>query len=273
MDLMYLMKREMFRRKYSVETIKAYADNVNKFLRYIQKEPRQITKQDVKDYLYHLADKNLSGSTLNQNLQAIKFALEEILNKRLYFVKLPYSKLPKTKPTVLTKEEVKKLLSVIENPTHNLMIKLMYSAGLRVKELVRLKVEDLHFEDKIGWVRKGKGNKDRLFILANKIKPRVLEHIQQNNLTHGNYLFKGRKGHITVKSIQEIVKQASKKAGLQKNIHPHTLRHSFATHLIENGYDVVSVQSLLGHSSVETTMVYVHLCSPKMISIKSPIDD
>ena len=104
------------------------------------------------------------------------------------------------------------------------------------------------------------------------MKEKLKEHIKQNQLTYYFYLFPGRNGHIHQRTIQEIVKEAAKKANIQKNVHPHTLRHSFSTHLIEDGYYVASVQSLLGHSSAETTMIYVHMASPKMISIKSPFD-
>jgi len=144
---------------------------------------------------------------------------------------------------------------------------------LRVSELVNLKVRDLDLNLNHGWVRHGKGNKDRLFIIANSLKERLLSHIKEKNLDYNSWLFNTYNGHISVRSIQEIVKKAAKKAKIYKKVHPHTLRHSYATHLIENGYDIASVQSLLGHNSAETTMVYVHLASPKLINVKSPLDD
>lgn len=169
MDLLYLVKREMLRRKYSHRTIVTYQYCLRRFLNWSKKEPRKITKYDVSEYLHLLCDKGKSASTMNVHLMAIKFALEEILNKR-FFVKLPCSKTPQRIPTVLTKEEVYKLCSAITNPKHLLMIKLLYSAGLRVSELVHLKVSDLEYSQGIGWVRSGKGNKDRLFILAEAVK-------------------------------------------------------------------------------------------------------
>ncbi len=188
-------------------------------------------------------------------------------------VNIRYSKTPKTVPTVLSKEEVMRLIEAIKNPKHRLMAKLIYSAGLRVSELVHLKAKDLELDKNLGWVRNGKGNKDRLFIIAKSIKHELLDYIKKENLSYDSWIFKGQKqGHLTVKAVQSIIKEAAKKAGIPKNVHPHTLRHSFATHLIENGYDVTSIQSLLGHNSSETTMVYIHAASPKMIAVQSPLD-
>ena len=149
----------------------------------------------------------------------------------------------------------------------------MYSAGLRVSELVHLKVEDFNFENNYGWVREGKGKKDRLFIIAKKLKEEIIEHIDKNALKHDSWLFPGFKNkHYSVSSIQNIVKKTAKKASINRNIHPHTLRHSFATHLIQNGYSVLELQPLLGHRNIETTLIYTHMASPNLIKIKSPFD-
>ena len=153
------------------------------------------------------------------------------------------------------------------------MIKLLYSAGLRVSELVNLRVRDLELENNFGWVRSGKGNKDRMFILAGSLKEELIYHTENNKLDYDSFLFPSYNGHLSVRSVQEIIKKAAKKAGIKKNVHPHTLRHSYATHLIENGYDVATVQLLLGHNSPNTTMVYVHIAKPNMLNIKSPLDN
>ncbi len=272
MDAIYLMKREMLRRKYSLRTIKSYSYCLNKFLLYFKdKNPRKLTKRDVKDFIdYNLIDKNRAGSTVNLYFNAIKFLMENILNKRLMY-NVKYSKVPKTLPVVLTKEEVKRLINSIENSNHKLMIKLMYSAGLRVSELVSLKVKDLEFSKNYGWVRQGKGRKDRLFIIAKSLNEELQKFTLNKNLE--DFVFIGNnRNHISQRTIQEIIRKASKEAKIKKNVHPHTLRHSFATHLIENGYDVASVQSLLGHNSAETTMIYLHTASPKMINVESPLD-
>ena len=271
MDMIELMKKELLRRKYSLRTIKTYGDCLNKFLLFCKKEPRKITKKDIKDYLDNLQERNKTGSTINIHLNALKFAMEEILNKN-FMIRIKYSKTPKTLPVVMTKEETIKLISSIENEKHRLMIKLMYSAGLRVSELVNLKIIDLDLEKNYGWVRHGKGNKDRLFIIADTLKEELLNYINGDKLEPDNYLFEGYNGHISARTIQVIIKKAAKKAKIIKNVHPHTLRHSFSTHLIEDGYDIISLQSLLGHNSAQTTIQYVHMASPRIISVKSPLD-
>lgn len=150
----------------------------------------------------------------------------------------------------------------------------MYASGLRVSELVHLKVKDVEIDRGFGWVRKGKGNKDRPFIIAEKLRDEIDKHICLNKLDSFDYLFKSFEGmKISPSTIQRIVKKAAKNAKIRKNVHPHTLRHSFATHLIEDGCDVKNVQGLLGHSNIQTTMVYVHIANPRLLVVKCPFDN
>lgn len=271
MDVPELIRKEGLRRGLSHKTIKTYRQCVKKFFMQCPKDPKEIKKQDIRDYLDKLIEKGSAGNTINVNLNALKFLYEDILNKRL-MLRIKFSKTPKIKPVMLSKEEVLRLIGAVKNQKHRLMVKLMYSAGLRVNELVNLKPEHFDFKNNHGWVRKGKGRKDRMFIIAECLKNELVRHIAEHCQNKLVYLFRGQKGHITTATVRAIVKQAVKIAGIKKNVHPHTLRHSFSTHLIENGYDVASVQSLLGHSSAETTMVYVHMASPRMINAKSPLD-
>ena len=176
-------------------------------------------------------------------------------------------------PTVLDKEEIVNLINSIENKKHQLMIKLIYSAGLRVSELLNLKVHDLNLINNFGYVRSGKGNKDRLFIIADSLKQELFDYIIDNRLNQDSYIFKSYRGMMSPRSVQEILKKAAKKAKIEKRVHPHTLRHSFATHLIENSYSVSEVQSLLGHKSPETTQIYLHVATPNFLSVRSPLDD
>lgn len=273
MDVLYLIKKETFRRGYSQKTTLAYCHCVKKFMNFCHKEPRKYTKADIKDYIDHLLDKKLSGSSINVHLNALKFLMEEILCKRV-MLRIKYSKTPKQLPVFLSKKEVIDLFDAVINPKHKLILELIYSAGLRVSEVVSLRKQDLEFERGIGWVRKGKGGKDRPFIIARSLEARLKKFISENCVNPASFLFHGRKcRHLHTRSVQEIVKQAAIRAGIEKSVHPHSLRHSFATHLIENGYDVATVQPLLGHNSAETTMAYVHMASPAMISVKSPYDD
>lgn len=267
------MHREMLRRGYSPRTISTYTQCINNFMKFCKKELRTVTKADIKYYLDKYIDNQCAGNTINVNLNALRFLMEEILGKRI-MLKIKYSKVPKTAPVFLTKEEIKRLFDAVKNEKHLLILELLYSAGLRVSEVINLKRCDFEFDRMIGWVRKGKGMKDRPFIIARCLENKLKEFIQKNCPSSGSYLFLGygcRK--LSPRSVQEIVKRSAKKAGITKNIHPHSLRHSYATHLIENGYDVNAIQPLLGHNSAETTMGYIHMASPKMVNVRSPLDD
>lgn len=275
MDVLYLIEGETKRRGYSPRTTETYCGCVHKFMRWAKKEPRRITRQDIQQYIDRLVDKNRSGSTINVYVNALKFLMQEILGKRI-LLRIKYSRVPKRLPAVLSKDEVRRLIEAIENPEHRLMIELMYSAGLRLSELVHLKAKDIALDNCAGWVRKGKGGKDRLFIIAQRIKEKLKRHVEKNCPSPDSWVFAGRKGrHISIRVPQEIVKKAAKKSGISriKEVHCHTLRHSFATHIIENGYGLIALQNLLGHSDAETTMVYIHTAKPRIVDVKSPYDE
>jgi integrase/recombinase XerD len=268
MDILYNMKREMLRRKLSPKTVKTYLQYTKLFLLDNKnKHPKEFSKKDVRQFLYKMEEKELSGSILNVAHNALRFMMIEILHKACY-LKIKYSKIPKKKINYLTKDEINKILNVIENSKHKLLVSLMYGAGLRVSEVTNLKVSDFSFEENIGWVKGGKGNKDRPFIIPFSLK----KELEQTCKNANNFIFLGRKGSLSVKSVQEIVKKAGLKAKIKKHIHPHMFRHSFTTHLLESGLDVTSIQSLLGHVRPETTLCYSHMLKPKMIAIKSPLD-
>lgn len=266
------VKRECKRRRYSQKTVKTYLYCINRFLEFSKKEIGKISKKDVRLFLEHLSEKGVAGNTMNVAHMAVRFLFENVLKKKMW-IDIKYSKVPKKLPVVLTKEEIKKLFSDIENDKHRLMVELMYSSGMRVSELIHLCVKDLDLEKNYGFVRFGKGNKDRIFIIAQSLKERIKRLIEEEKLIPDNYLFcSNRDKCYSPRSIQMIIKNAVKKAKIGKMVSCHTLRHSFATHLIENGYSVSEVQSLLGHKSPETTFIYLHVASPEMIKIKSPLD-
>lgn len=268
-----LIRKEALRRGFSPRTIKTYCFCVEKFLSsYRNKELKCITKKDVQEYFDRFIENGRPGNTINVHLNAVKFLFEEVLRKRLT-VNIKYSKTPQRLPEFLTKEEMVRLLDSISNPKHTLMITFLYAAGMRVGELVSLKVRDFEFNQNYGWVRQGKGGKDRIFIIPQKLKSELLDWIEKQKLSLGDWLFTGYgKNHISPATIQAIVKDAAKKAKIFKKVHPHTMRHSFATHLIQNGYAVTEVQPLLGHSSLQTTMIYLHMAAPELLKVKSPYD-
>ncbi len=267
-DIIYNMKKEMLRRKLSPKTIKTYIGFVKRFLLVNKnKSPKEFSKKDVRRFLYKLENQEVSGSTLNVAHNALRFMMIDILHKSMY-LKIRYSKIPTRRIEYLTKNEIHRILSVINNPKHKILVSLMYGAGLRVNEVVKLKRSDFSFEENIGWVINGKGGKDRPFIMPEKIKKDLI-NLSQNQ---SSWIFPGRKSHLTVRSVQNLVKEAGIKANIKKHIHPHMFRHSFTTHLLESGLGVSTVQSLLGHSRPETTLGYSHMLKPKFISIKSPLD-
>ena len=272
-DISVAIKKEAYRRRYSPRTIKTYQKCIERFLRKTRKGVDKISKVDAREFLSDLSEKGVAGSTLHVYHMAIRFLFEDVLNKRIQ-LDLRYSRKPKKLPTVLGKSEVWKLIQSIKNGKHRLMISLMYGAGLRVSELINLKICDLVLDNGYGFVRNGKGGKDRIFVIDSLLIPVINNLIEIEELDFNGLLFiSSRARKYSVRTLQVIVKRAAKQACLEnwKEVHPHTLRHSFATHLIKNGYDVTNVQAMLGHKSPETSMIYVHMASPNMINVKSPL--
>ena len=265
------IKKACIRRGYSKRTSATYEVCINKFFRYCKKDPRSVKKTDIEIYINRLIKRDKARSTVNVHLSAIQFYYKTIL-KRNVTVNLPYMKQQKKVSEWLTKEEVIQLLNQIKNKKHLLLTKLLFSSGMRVSEIVNLKVKDLEFDQSYGWVRQGKGNKDRMFIIAENLKQDLIDWIKNNNLVYSDYIFSGHNKHLSVQSVQQIIKKAAKQAKIKKNVHPHTLRHSFATQLLENGYQPQDIQPLLGHSHLETTLTYLHALAPKLLKVQSPLD-
>jgi len=201
---------------------------------------------------------------------ALKFYYDEVLKKGIVNVKTP--KAEKHLPTVLTRDEVKKLIDGAKTAKSKFIIMLLYSSGLRLSESLNLHIKDLELEEKIGWVRKGKGNKDRLIILSESLI-KALNGLKLD-LNNDSYLLANKKGQaLTARNVQKIVGRAAKKAGIRKNVSPHTLRHSFATHLLESGTDIRKIQELLGHANLQTTQIYTQVSTAELKKVKSPLDE
>lgn len=231
------------------------------------KTPEQITQQDVKNFLADKMSERASASGI-LFLASIRFAYSNIFGKDpTAGIKRP--KRESKIPQVLTKEEVLKLIDSADNQKSKLILQLLYSSGLRVSEIVNLRKSDLDFNEKTGWVRGGKGGKDRMFILSEKLVKKLEKFIDKN--PDWQYLFSQAKP-LSTRNIQKIVQNAARKTGIDKHIHCHTLRHSFATHLLENGENLRKIQLLLGHTSLSTTERYVHVSSAELKKVKSPMD-
>jgi|SRR3989338_5852029 len=277
--ILYMQKEEFLKKietelkisKNSPHTIKNYI-LANKFLLdFSIKNPEQLTEDDVKLFMAEkLSDK--SPMSIILFLSAIRYSYTNILQKDITLgIKRP--KRDKKIPEVLTKEEIQKLLQVIENRKSRLMISLIYACGFRVSELVNLKIKDLNFEEKSGFVRSGKGRKDRFFNIPNFLIKDLQTQIKNQQETRQEFLFTGPNGKLTDRNIQKIVRKAAKKAEIQKSVHVHTLRHSYATHLLENGVDIRIIQELLGHADLSTTQIYSHVSTQQLKKIHSPLDD
>jgi len=256
--------------KASEHTIKNYVRANKSLFGFTGKIPEDIGEDDVKKFMAeNLSDK--ASSSIILFLSAIRYAFSSLLKKD------PTSGIKRPKkeqkiPAVLTKQEVKKLLNSIENQKSKLMLSFIYACGFRVSELVNLKVNDLDFDENIGYVKQGKGRKDRIFNIPLNLKKTLMKTAERQRKEGREYLFSGPKEKLSERNIQKILKKAAEKAGIKKDIHPHTLRHSFATHLLENGTDIQKIQELLGHADLSTTQIYTHISKEELKKIKSPFE-
>ncbi|MBS3101045.1 tyrosine-type recombinase/integrase [Candidatus Woesearchaeota archaeon] len=258
-------------RGFSQKTVEAYIYHTKKFFDFIKKEPQNVDEGDAKRYIaYLMSDRKYRPSSINLALSSLKFFYNEIVkNPAFNAVKAP--KLEKKLPTVLTKEEVKKLLNAAENPKHRLLIEFMYSSGLRVSECVSLKIDDLDLSEKMGKIRHGKGNKERYIILSESLIQHLSVYLSTKK-DSSTYIFSINNRPITIRQAQKVVKRAAKKAGIKKRVFCHALRSSFATHLLEAGTDIRVIQELLGHSNLATTQIYTKVSTQQLKKVKSPLD-
>jgi len=263
--LIQKLEKELKLRNFSKETIRGYLYSVNKFLKY--SKGKGINKNILKEFiLKHLEKQN--PSSVAKDYFAIKFFFEKVLKEK---VKLPSIKRNKTLPDILTIEEIKKIIKNTANIKHKLIIKLIYGTGLRVSEIVNLKKENVNIEEELIKIKLSKGKKDRFVKIPCSIKEELNNYMK---LEIGEYLFESnRGGKLTKATIQAIIKNAGKKARIKKRVYPHLLRHSFATHLLEQGTDLRIIQKLLGHSSIKTTQIYTQISQASIRNIKSPLDN
>jgi integrase/recombinase XerD len=264
------LEAELRLRGSSARTSSIYLYYNTKFLDYIKKSPNEITEDDIKEYLSYKLSKNVSNSTVRLISSALKFYYSEILGKNIVLVNMPRG--DKMLPVVLSKKEIKHLLNKTENVKHRLLIELLYSTGIRLTECVNLKYGDLDLSENIGWIRKGKGSKDRIFIISDKFKMDLISYRKEHGFDQDGFIFEVRGKKMSPRGIQWAITMSVRRAGIKKNVHVHTLRHSFATHLLENGVDIRKIQKLLGHTNLATTQIYTQVSSQEIKKIKSPLD-
>lgn len=256
-------------RNYSPRTIRAYVQANERFLSAMNKKPQQVTRTDIMSYLSALSDR-VSANSLSAHFHALKTYYTDIL-KRSFFQDIKHPKREKTLPTVLSKEEVQKLLVHTKNPKHYAIVALLYGAGLRISELLALKMRDIDFCRSTIVVKQGKGRKDRITLLPNELVPTLQKQAETKSAEE--YVFTSKRGKkLQSRTVQKVLEQSAQRAEIKKHVTPHTLRHSFATHLLEAGTDIRYIQALLGHAKLETTQRYTHVAVGTLERITSPLD-
>lgn len=268
-ELLQELKDTCILRGYSKRTLKSYYYNVQRFLNFVEKSSLNLNNQSVKSYLLILSN-GLGTNSMRLQYASISFFFREILKIPFNTQEIPIKKKEKQLPKVISKEKINKLINFAENLKHKIIIELLYSSGLRLQELIDLKRKDIDFDRNIIHVKKGKGKKDRITLMSEKIKIDLLKYYSNYNFKT-DYVLEGRKGRYTKKSVQKVLKALGKKIGIK--VTPHMFRHSFATHLLESGTDIRHIQKLLGHSNLSTTEIYTQVSNKDLSNIKSPLDD
>jgi integrase/recombinase XerD len=255
-------------RGFSKLTAKMYILYNLQFFNKYKIEPQKVTEDDIKLYLSDKLQQGLSTKSIALIKSALLFLHNELLGKKIE-IKTP--KITRNTPQVLSKEEIKRLFSVVKNPKHKLMFQLYYGSGLRLSEALVLKVKNIEFEEKVIWIRNGKGGKDRMTIMSKVMSEKLKEFTKYK--TKDDFVFVNPQGDpMSGRSIQKVIEKAKVESNMTKDVHIHTLRHSFATHLLEAGVDIRYIQVLLGHSSLETTQIYTNVSNNELKKIHSPLE-
>jgi len=267
------MKEDFELRGYSLATLKCYVSHIKRFIDFHNKSPELLGDAEIREYLLHcITKKNLNESTVNTSYSALKFFYEITLEREWNFRKVFRRKVPRKLPVVLSKEEIKAILNSVDNLKHKAILTTIYAAGLRIGEAVKLKIEDIDSKNMQVIVRDGKGKKHRYSILSKSNLEILREYWKRYKPQE--FLFEGKEqnSHITSDSVQRVFKKAKNKCGINRKASVHTLRHSFATHLLEAGTDICYIQRLLGHTCISSTTIYLHIRRMDLINIESPLE-
>ncbi len=258
---------------YSNKTIKAYTGHMSRFMKY-NSEYNTFNEKIIKSYILHLKENmNCSHSYISQLIGSLKFWYIKIKKLPDFEFCIIHPRKEKKLPNVLSKQEVQNIISKIQNLKHKTIIMLIYSAGLRISEAAQLKVSDINSQRGLIKISQGKGKKDRVTLLSEKVLKTLREYYKGYKPEY--WLFPGANSErpITTRSIQNVFEQARKNANISTKATVHWLRHSFATHLLESGVDLRYIQELLGHQSSKTTEIYTHVSSKEIAKIRNPLDD
>ena len=273
-----MMLEELQRRNYSEDTTRFYVRIVEDFSRRFNRPPDRLGPRHIREYQAELFQKRkLSPGTVAHYLSALRFFYIKTLKKSWSVAETPYPKRPFHLPSILSQEEVARLIDAALTPYHRILLMTLYAAGTRNAELTHLKVSDIDSKRMVIHIQGGKGRVDRDVMLSPKLLEALREYWRGLQRKPSAWLFPGNRWHtgdtpITTKVVWDACKKAAQQAGLQKDVHPHTLRHCFATHLLEAGADLRTIQMLLGHRDLEETTIYLHLSERHLSATGSPLD-
>jgi site-specific recombinase XerD len=268
------MKTDLVLKGYSPNTIRLYLHGIRNFAKYFMRPPAEMGENEIRQFrLYLTQDRKVSAFVPSTQVNALKFLYRTTLRRPHIVEHLPQPKRPKTLPPILTRQEVLRFFAAIQSAKYKTLLGIIYGAGLRISEVCALKPTDIDSQRMLIHVRRGKGNKDRYVLLGETMLTLRREYYQKAR-RKGDYLFPGPKPQnpLTPAAIRKVFIKVAAQAGLSKKITPHTLRHSFATHLLETGYDLRVVQTLLGHTSIQTTQRYTHITDRLLRLTRSPLD-
>lgn len=270
-NLFTRLRQEMVLRNYANRTIKTYTSCLRMYVRWLEGEsPRAVSPETPRSFLLALIAAGASRTYIDQNISVLKFLYVELYGWSPEKLAIARPRREWSLPVVPTRAQILRLAGAIRNPKHRLAVLLMYASGVRISELVRLNIDDVDFEQRVLRVRDGKGGKDRLTIFSEQLIPALRS--QTRGRPRVAPLFPSQKsGRLAIRSLQGVIQKARRGARLPKGITAHSLRHAFATHLLEAGTDLRIIQDLLGHSSVLTTTRYTHIAGPCRRRIQSPL--
>jgi len=273
-----MMLEELERRNYAQTTVGSYIRTIEDFARYFKRPPDQLDPEHIREYqAYLFREKKLARQTVTQRLAALRFFFVQTLKRPWSVAETPYPKKTQHLPSILSPEEVARLIDAAQTPFHRVVLMTLYGTGARRAELCQLQIPDIDSHRMVVHIRGGKGRKDRDVMLSSTLLKALRDHFRGLKCKPKLWLFPGGRHHtahrpISPKTVWNACHRAAQQAGLQNRVHPHTLRHCFATHLLENGADLRTIQILLGHHDLKETTLYLHLSQRHLHATASPLD-
>ena len=269
-EQLYQTERELKIRNYSIKTIKSYLYGLREYFSFKKEAIEMLHEDNIRNFLLFCEQKGISAQSRNLFLNAIKFYYRNVVGTNQK-IEIRTAKKPKSLPVVLSRNEINTILASTMNSKHRLLLSLSYGAGLRVSEVINLQVQDIDLQELTIHIKQAKGKKDRITVFPEKLLSEM-QFLIAGKAKDDVIFASERGGKLTTRTAQKVFENSLKKSDIKKNATFHSLRHSFATHLLENGVDVRYVQELLGHQNIRTTQLYTQVTNPKLKNIKSPLE-